>query len=108
MPVPLCVPRHRCLSSSGARLGAGSGRGSRCNEKSWSCCAWQEGSGGKGGGDSNVLGLTVSWPQAFQPQAVRELRRGSSCSLSSQTLIFIPCYGMEMFDFTALVYIAGK
>lgn len=43
-----------------------------------------------------------------QPQVTAELRLGHSYSLCSQTLIFALRYGMEMFDFTALVYIAEK
>lgn len=43
-----------------------------------------------------------------QPWVKVELRLGRSCSFCSQTLIFALRYGMEMFDFTARVYIAGK
>lgn len=93
-----------------AGLGVGSPQRQPPKGEQLKFCLWQEGSAGKSwvGTVTSVAPASRELSRFVQPRVMAELRLDCSRSFCSQTLIFASRYGVEMFDFTALVYIAGK
>lgn len=108
----LLVPVPRCRRDSSSRARSGVTQRQPPKGEQLKFCLWQEGSDGKSwvGTVTSVSPAPASreLSRFVQPRVMAELRLDCSRSFCSQTLIFASRYGVEMFDFTALVYIAGK